>query len=254
MINDQTKTYKEHNIEWSDEKVSRLWDYYSRTLPYSEMYFSKTFGSHILKKSNLPLKEKLEVLDFGCGPGFIWDHLNKLESHWQYTALDFSKDSVLKVLGKGRGNSHFKAAEHVHSLPTSLKQESFDIVLLFEVVEHLNDTYLDNTLTEVVRLLKKGGVVVITTPNNEDINYSKKFCPDCGAIFHEWQHVRSWSVATLTNHLEQYGLKLRKAETLDFAMIEFTPLNVLRKMRHLSRILLKKNLYNPHMITVFQKV
>ena len=26
----------EHPIEWTDENVSRLWDYYSRTPPYLE--------------------------------------------------------------------------------------------------------------------------------------------------------------------------------------------------------------------------
>ena len=127
MVNEQIE-YKEHEINWTDEKVSRLWDYYSRTPPYSEMYFSKSFGHHILRKSGLPLEAKLDVLDFGCGPGFIWDHLRQLNSNWQYTALDFSETSVSKVTAKASGDGRFSGAEHVRSLPTKLASSKFDIV------------------------------------------------------------------------------------------------------------------------------
>ena len=32
MMNENNNNYREHNIEWDDEKVSRLWDYYSALL------------------------------------------------------------------------------------------------------------------------------------------------------------------------------------------------------------------------------
>lgn len=67
MESKKSTVFKEHEIEWGDRKVSRLWNYYSRTPPYSEIYFSKLFGHHILRQSGLPLRESLVVLDFGCG-------------------------------------------------------------------------------------------------------------------------------------------------------------------------------------------
>lgn len=253
MENEQSSIFREHEIEWDDKKVSRLWNYYSRTLPYSEVYFSKVFGHHILRHSGLPLGEPLDVLDFGCGPGFIWDHLNKQGAHWRYTALDFSHDSVAKVIKKANGHENFKSAQHISSLPADLPGAHFDVVLLFEVVEHLNDAYLDGTLAEVARLLRQGGVVVITTPNEEDLSKSKKFCPECGAIFHEWQHVRSWGVGSLSAHLKQYGFSLRMAKTLDFTTQDFTVQGVLRKIKQIARRLLTGDPGTPHMIAVFQK-
>jgi 2-polyprenyl-3-methyl-5-hydroxy-6-metoxy-1,4-benzoquinol methylase len=222
MENEQAPVFKEHGIEWDDKKVSRLWDYYSRTTPYSEIYFSKLFGHHILRQSGLPLEAPLKVLDFGCGPGFIWDHLQGIGANWQYTALDFSPDSVKKLIEKATGNENFKGAQHVSSLPTDLPELQFDVILLFEVVEHLNDAYLGGTLAEVARLLKQGGVVVISTPNEEDLSMSQKFCPECGAIFHEYQHVRNWSVGGLTTCLKPYGVNWSISKTLDFTTQDLT--------------------------------
>jgi 2-polyprenyl-3-methyl-5-hydroxy-6-metoxy-1,4-benzoquinol methylase len=253
MENEQAPVFKEHEIEWDDKKVSRLWDYYSRTSPYSEIYFSKLFGHHILRQSGLPLAEPLKVLDFGCGPGFIWDHLQRIGANWQYTALDFSPDSVKKLVEKATGNENFKSVQHVSSLPTELPESHFDVILLFEVVEHLNDVYLVSTLAEIARLLKQGGVVVISTPNEEDLSISQKFCPECGAVFHEYQHVRNWSVGGLTTCLKPYGFNLRIAKTLDFTTQDLTVKGLFRKAKRIARRLLKGDPGTPHMVAVFQK-
>jgi hypothetical protein len=41
MANEVTSIFREHDIEWDHEKVSRLWNYYSRTPPYSNVIFLK---------------------------------------------------------------------------------------------------------------------------------------------------------------------------------------------------------------------
>lgn len=253
MATEPGPNFGEHPIAWDNEKVSRLWNYYSRTPPYSEVYFSRTFGRQILERSGLALDEPIDVLDFGCGPGFIWEHLRQLEARWQYTALDFSPDSVAKVREKANGHPCFKGAHHLGSLPSSLPDAYFDAVLLVEVVEHLDDEHLNGTIWEASRLLKPGGVVVITTPNEEDLSQSRRFCPECGAVFHEWQHVRSWSVDSLTAYLKQHGFALHMAKTLDFNTQGFTVIAVLRKLERLARRILKGRLKDPHMIAVFRK-
>lgn len=253
MASEEAAGFHEHPIVWDDAKVSRLWDYYARTLLSLDLYFSKRFGRRILRESGLPLNETLGVLDFGCGPGFIWDHLSQLKTDWQYTALDFSPGSVEQVRKKAAGDSRFKGAELVRALPSGLPSEHFDAVLLFEVVEHLADDHLRGTLTEVARLLKRGGVVVITTPNDEDLSMSQSFCPECGAVFHKWQHVRSWNTKTLAAYLQQYGLTVRMAKTLDFNTRGFTATAVLRRIERLARRIVKGPQHDPHLIAVFQK-
>ena len=253
MVNKQPPIFREHQIEWDDKKVSRLWDYYARTLS-PEIYFSNALGHHVLRHSGLPLGEPLEVLDFGCGLGFIWDHLNKLGSRWHYTGLDFSPDSVKKVIEKASGHQNFKDAQSIKSLPTELPDAHFDVVLLIEVVEHLNDIYLDSTLTEIARVLKKGGCLVITTPNEEELFKSKKFCPECGAIFHEMQHLRSWSAPTLSAYLKRHTFDLRMNKILDFNAQDFTLRGIAMKIKRMARKLMKTGAsVNPHIIAVFQK-
>jgi 2-polyprenyl-3-methyl-5-hydroxy-6-metoxy-1,4-benzoquinol methylase len=236
-----------HNIEWDDEKVSRLWDYYSKTKPYSSMYFSKVFGSHLLKESSLPLRESISVLDFGCGPGFIWEHINSNVIRWLYTGVDFSHVSIETLTKKAGEHEQFCGGYHVAKLPLSMSPDSFDAILLFEVVEHLNDAQLDATLREVSRLVKPGGKVVVSTPNEENLSDSEKFCPECGATFHEWQHVRSWSVSSLEMCFAKYGFNMCNVKTLDFAA----------QGRHRVVNLFKKSLRikvnEPHMIAAFVK-
>lgn len=240
--------FKEHLIEWDDQKISRLWDYYSRTPPYCDIYFSRLFGRRILKSSGLPLREPIRVLDFGCGPGFMWEHLTALGARWEYTGIDFSPDSVRKTEQKGQGHPQFAGVHHVTQLPTPLPAERFDAVLLVEVVEHLKDEYLDGTLREVSRVLKRGGMVVVTTPNEEDLSACTKFCPECGAVFNEWQHVRNWSVPSLRHRFQQHGFEGRIVQTLDF-----TASRPLRRMLQFVRRVLYRRSVSPHMVATFQK-
>lgn len=237
-----------HKIVWTDEKVSRLWNYYATTIPYSEIFFSKLFGSKLIVKSGLPLDEELSVLDFGCGPGYIWEHLLTVDAKWNYTGIDFSADGVSQLLYKAGTHSQFRGAHHITSMPTPFPPQSFDVILLFEVLEHLNDRYLAGTMEEVSRLLKVGGVAVISTPNEERLSDSEKFCPECGAIFHEWQHVRSWELGSLTDYVEKYGFR-----RMSYQRLNFTTTSMIHKFIRIVKIMLNKKINEPHLIVSFQK-
>lgn len=239
---------KPHPIEWSDDQVSRLWDYYSKTPPYSDIYFSKDFGGRILKESGLPADQELHVLDFGCGPGHIWEHILRAGAKWRYSGVDFSPDSIAQILEKASNHSQFVHAEPISTTPTPMPDANFDVVLLIEVVEHLNDGHLEQTLEETRRLLKPGGVAVISTPNEEDLSIDTRFCPECGAIFHHWQHVRSWSVNSLSSRLQEHGLRLVHSKTLDFAASGFVP-----RLAWVLQGLYRRKFSRPHMIATFQK-
>ncbi|UCH36063.1 MAG: class I SAM-dependent methyltransferase, partial [Armatimonadota bacterium] len=126
-----------------------------------------------------------------------------------------------------------------------LPSAAFDCVLLFEVVEHLKDEHLAGMLTEVARVLRPGGTLVVTTPNDEDLALATRFCPDCGAVYHEWQHIRTWSVSSLDRTVQPYGFQLQRYRTLDF-----TAKGSLRgRLRQLARLL--EGRPAPHMVAVF---
>lgn len=235
----------EHPIEWDDVKVARLWDHYARS---NVPYFSDLHGGDVLRMSGISLSRPLSVLDFGCGPGFIWDHLRRMGSAWLYTGVDFSEKSVEHVRRRAEGDPHFAGADKIDGLPTAHKRHSFDVLLLLEVVEHLNDEHLHATLTEAVRLLKPGGLLVISTPNDEDLSQATRFCPQCGVLFHEWQHVRSWSERSLVEHLQGYGFSARRVRALNLSM-----LGPLRGLADRLLGLIRRHRPKPHLVAVFEK-
>jgi SAM-dependent methyltransferase len=208
--------FREHPIDWDDEQVARLWNWYSKTSPFRELYFARRFGDLILKASGLPLNQPLTLLDFGCGPGFLWDHVRALGGAWRYVGADFSRDSTQQLADRAKSDPRFIAAHHLQALPVPLADASVDAAFLVEVVEHVPDKYLDPILAEMARVLQPGGLLVITTPNDEDLAASKRLCPECGAIFHEWQHVRSWDAASLTAHVGRYPFRPVRVQPYDF--------------------------------------
>lgn len=82
----------------------------------------------------------------------------------------------------------------------------FDVVVMSEVLEHLDEEGFEATLVEVRRVLRPGGRFIGTVPARETLEHSIVVCPHCGTQFHRWGHKRSFSVGTLTAALRQYLL------------------------------------------------
>ncbi|NIM91378.1 MAG: methyltransferase domain-containing protein [Candidatus Aminicenantes bacterium] len=98
------------------------------------------------------LSEKEHVLDIGCGEG---------EFEKQFTnfyGLDISQENIKKALPEGKGRLIQGDAAH---LP--IKNESFDGVILNNVLEHLYPEQALLSLREVDRILKKGGDFLLAT-------------------------------------------------------------------------------------------
>jgi 2-polyprenyl-3-methyl-5-hydroxy-6-metoxy-1,4-benzoquinol methylase len=242
--------FQPHDVVWTDEKVARLWDYYAKHR--LDDYFAKQAGVALLHATRLPRGSALEVLDFGCGPGFMWDHM-LAETQWNYTGLDFSRDSVEGLVRRAAGHARFRGAHWVDHLPSPLPADSFDAVLLLEVVEHLNDEHLSSTLREVVRVLKPGGALVVSTPNEEELSKARKFCPDCGATFHEWQHVRNWSAPRLEAEMTRHGLRQLRGGAKDFSMHGFSRANIETTIKRGIKRALGRPVHAPTLYGVFAK-
>ncbi len=99
-----------------------------------------------------------DLLEVGCGEGRGLDLLlKKVDS---YTAID-KIGAVLETL-----RSKYPEGEFIQAnIPpfSDLHDDSFDVVVSFQVIEHIKD---DKTfLSEIQRVLKPGGKALITTPN-----------------------------------------------------------------------------------------
>jgi methionine biosynthesis protein MetW len=97
-----------------------------------------------------------EILDLGCGDGNVSQlYLQK----GKVTGVDIS-ETALKISQK-RG---IKTVNHnLNELPLPFRKESFDVIILTDVLEHLFDPY--KMIIECKRIVKKNGKIIITVPN-----------------------------------------------------------------------------------------
>lgn len=212
--------FLEHNIIWTDDKVGRFWNYRALHTRRQD-YFSEASGEAIIDAATARGAPKRgRVLDLGCGPGYLLEKL--LARGYRCTGLDFSAESVSSMVARLMNVPGFEGGHHAGSLPSSLAANTFDLVFSVETIEHLLDSHVTRFLQEAVRLLRSGGTLVITTPNDEDLDRASVLCPDCGCVFHVMQHVQRWTPGRLTMALESLGL-----ETVDCKPI-FLPAATLR--------------------------
>jgi SAM-dependent methyltransferase len=156
-----------------------------------------TGGSYITYDRNFTIKllnhiEKLigkkgRILDVGCGEGQII-RLAK-ENGWEVVGQEFSNDAV-KFVRETYGLEVLEGDLRDINLP----DEYFDAVVMLNVIEHLTDPL--GYLIEIKRILKKGGLLYIGTPN---VYHSKVLWPYIP------EHIYHFSNPTLKNILNKAG-------------------------------------------------
>lgn len=102
-----------------------------------------------------------KILDYGCGYGGISLALDKFSPELIY-GIDISREGI-EYAKKEAESKGIKTASFIvyDGKKVPYKDNFFDTILLYDVVEHLQDP--EYTLIEIKRILKKGGSVYIIT-------------------------------------------------------------------------------------------
>ncbi len=197
---------KTHKISWTDEKVNLLWDFYSNNPHYKKTYFSYQAGTQIIDYIDqfIGLKKVKTILDYGCGAGHLLKALLPMTKPTnQIICADTSEKSIEKIKEQFSHHPQINKTYILGKENNEIPNNIADLVICLEVVEHLNDFNLEKVVTEAYRILKKGGFFFVSTPNSEDLDAAMRLCPDCGCIFHQWQHMRSWTTETLSSYMSE---------------------------------------------------
>ncbi len=99
--------------------------------------------------------EKLDILDVPAGNGLVVDRLNELGHHAIGGDINDARDGFVRV----NMEEAFPFDDH-----------TFDVVTCLEGIEHVLDGY--RLLSELVRVLRPGGRIIISTPNTMNL-YSR---------------------------------------------------------------------------------
>ena len=136
------------------------------------------------------------VLDVGCGIGYGANELSTKAS--AVVAIDFWKEGIY-YCHQNYGKNLSPVIASAIKLP--FKDNSFDLVVSFQVIEHITPKQVVTYLNEIKRVLRPGGTFIVTTPNKllRLLPFQKPWNPD---------HKKEYNAKELENILRRVFKKV----------------------------------------------
>jgi dolichol-phosphate mannosyltransferase len=180
--------------------------YYYKVLeknPLQRYWHTKKFSEVIQGR---PLKHP--VLDVGSGPGV-------LSSLYHVDGTRINLDISYKQLAfsKSKNPDAYNVNGNAYSLP--FKDNSIATVFLVELIEHLEHADTSLLFREIRRILKPGGILIVTTPNYLSLWPIIEIIISCiGRIDYTRQHINRYSIKRLVNEVQDAGMVCYRQSTL----------------------------------------
>lgn len=169
-----------------------------------------------------------KIIDAGAGECYYQQYCQ----HLHYASQDFNQyNGIGDHTGIQTGTRNRKRIDIVSDITKiPVKSKSFDVILCVEVFEHIPNPY--DAIKEFSRILKKGGVLLLTAPRSSLTHYSPYY------------YFSGFSKQFYITSLPRYGLTIEEIFTygnyFDFLALELirTPLLCLRSKNLISIALL----------------
>lgn len=166
-------------------------------------FYKRIFYSNRVDKimKLLDIKQEDKILEIGCGLGYYTKQIATITPNLVTT--DISQNYLIKA----KLYNPYKIIDYVccsgEELPFA--DNSFDKVLMSEVIEHLLDWKMG--IREVQRVLKPGGKLIIATPNKYSyLNLLYHFRVKTRNQPFEKEHIKEFSRKELEKPLKEYFL------------------------------------------------
>ncbi len=184
---------------------------------YEELYLLEEKHWWLVAKREISIKllrsfsgkKRLKILDIGCGTGKNIESFSKLGKTW---GIDISPQAINYCKKRGIKNIKLGNAEK-----TGYRTESFDVVTLLDVLEHVDD---NKTLKEIYRILKPKGILIVSVPAYQ-------------SLWSRWDealhHKRRYNKKSLQMLFKENHLKLKKISYM-FSFL-LPPVFILRKIK-----------------------
>ncbi|UCH89213.1 MAG: class I SAM-dependent methyltransferase [Thermoplasmata archaeon] len=209
------------------EQEINLKNFSTESIKHVQEYVDKNMDRYIDTLSLVPdmaLNKKLNILDIGISYG-LHDVILKRIGYQMYGTELASRIEKNCVLPLNEGIPIKDLDLTKSKLP--FKNEFFDIILFGEVLEHVRDSPV-KVLTQLKKLIKPGGFLILTTPNfcritnigmiifkrnplePFDLKYDSE--NNSGHITDSWTHIREYNKTELINIMKKAGFRIEKIE------------------------------------------
>ena len=174
---------------------------YTKDIAYLE---NKVYLKKILRYLD-EIKPTGRILEIGCADGSFSALLRNKYTVMAY-GIDISEAMVKKAVLNGVGCIQHDVEEGI-----PYEDGYFSVVIATEVIEHIYDT--DQFIKECYRVLKKGGTLILTTPNLVSItNRLKMVLGKYPSYVPEYKtggagHIRAYTVPTLKKQVKDHDFK-----------------------------------------------
>ena len=226
-------TVKDHSVSGEEFELIQNSEYgFLATIPkpssdkLPEYYKSEDYISHTDSQRNLfekvyhlvrkvSLKRKLNLINFyssdgknlldvGCGTGDFLETAQ--QNNWQVYGIEPNKQART-IANKKTNNSVFETEQLL-----KFKPQSFDVITLWHVLEHLPN--LEEQIKAYENLLHPKGILIVAVPNYKsyDAEYYKEFWAAYDVPRHLW-HFNQESISSL---ISKHGLNLFKIKPMWF--------------------------------------
>ena len=120
---------------------------FGKNTPEDDAYFSKI-------KKTFNLNNNLRVLEIGFGNGNFLNYCKN--NNWDVVGVELIKELLDRATSAG-----FSVYDNIDNIPN----KKFDLVVCFDVLEHIEHIEVVNFLKKIKSLLNPGGTLIIRTPN-----------------------------------------------------------------------------------------
>lgn len=133
---------------------------------FSQSYLLEKIRLFVKKNGPFPQnnKERPNVMELGCYNGRLMHFMTQLWTFVNYTGVDVRKDYLETSMVANRKDTTLLCEDVTVGL--SVPDDSIDMIVSSEVIEHLNAADLPNVMQTLSNKLRSGGKMTIAFPMN----------------------------------------------------------------------------------------
>lgn len=194
--NDRNKTLVSLCKRQDMEAIEKWYEEIDGDKVYFDEYFENRMSMRIIAKHiSRNLSKGSMILDVACGHGAIDRVLSK--RGYKVTGIDLNHNRIDSI------KSYIYKAECVklEDIEENLK---YDVIVSLEMLEHVTDIF--KTLKKIYSLLKGGGLLYVSVPNERMID--------------DEQHVRFFNSDSMIRLLQESGFSVINVTTLPYLNYE----------------------------------